>query len=87
MDISSFMADDGALGTRTHLSEIGIRIPTHMSILPFYLKGGVMFFEEFRLFCDYVHGITKLPVCVCYRKNYRDLQFQKLRHTACAYYF
>jgi hypothetical protein len=58
-----------------------------MSILPFYLKGGVMFFEEFRLFGGCVHEITKPAVRVYHRKSYRDLQCQKLRHTECAYYF
>jgi len=55
MDIPTFMPDDGALRTRTHLPEISVWIPTHMSILPFHLKGGVMLFEEFRTFANYMH--------------------------------
>ena len=57
MDIPPFIPDDGALGTRTHLSEIGIWIPTHMSIFPFYLKDVIMFFEKFRTFCGVLHPV------------------------------
>jgi hypothetical protein len=55
MDIPTFMPDDSTFSTRTHLPEISVWIPTHMPILPFYLKGGVMFFEEFRTFANYMH--------------------------------
>jgi len=60
MDIPTFMPDDGAFGTRTHLSEIGVWIPTDMPVFPFNLEGSVMFFEEFWTFFNYCHGTDGL---------------------------
>ncbi len=55
MDIPTFVSDGSTFSARTHLSEIGIWIPTHMSVFPLYLKGVGMFLEEFRLFREPIH--------------------------------
>ena len=55
MYIRAFVPDGSAFSARAHLAEIGVWIPTDMSVLPRYLKGIRMLLEEFRLFRESVH--------------------------------
>ena len=56
MDIPAFVSDGSTFSARAHLSEIDVRIPTNVSVLPRYLKGVGVFLEEFRLFREPVHN-------------------------------
>ena len=56
MDILAFVPNRSTFSTRAHLSEIGVWIPTDMSIFPLYLEGIGMLFEKFRLFREPVHN-------------------------------